>query len=301
MPVQMNDAQAVWLDDKLYLGGGWSSKEIRDDARLYIYIPTTDMWRIINTPVLWFALVGYHSHLVLVGGREYVNEEQDRPVTNKLWTLTEYDELWTVAELDQWREILPPMISKRQRASAVEFTSNILVAGGEDEEDDCIGSVEVYDGHHWAKAQGLPIPCYWMKSAVLNGHWYLMGGGEQGEEVYFASLNSLLASCPYNEKPLPLWRTLHDAPNEWSSTAVLTNRLIAVGGRGFGVSPSSSIYAYHPHSPHSQPWVHVGDMPVGLSCTCSAVLPTGDLMVIGGWSSSSTSKAYVYQGTLLGN
>ena len=73
----MNDAQAVWLDDKLYLGGGWSSKEIRDDARLYIYIPTTDMWRIINTPVQWFALVSYHSHLVLVGGREYVNEEQD--------------------------------------------------------------------------------------------------------------------------------------------------------------------------------------------------------------------------------
>ena len=303
MPVRMTDAQAVWLGNKLYLGGGWTSKEIRDDARLYIYAPTTDTWSIINTPILWFALVTYHSQLVLVGGREYVGEEQDGPVTNKLWTLIEYeyDELRTLAELDWWRETLPPMTTKRQRASAVEFTDNILVAGGEDDEERCVNTVAVYNGHYWAKAQCLPIPNFWMKSTVLNGHWYLMGGGEQGEEVYFASLNSLIASCPYNEKPLPyVWRTLHDVPYEWSSTAVLTKRLIVVGGGGF-VSPSSSIYAYCPHSPHSQPWVHVGDMPVGLSSTCTAVLPTGELMVIGGWSSSSISKAYVYKGIVLGN
>ena len=64
----MSDAQAVWLGDKLYVGGGWTSGSRRDIAKLYIHTPTTDTWSHINTPVYYFALVTYHSQLVLVGG-----------------------------------------------------------------------------------------------------------------------------------------------------------------------------------------------------------------------------------------
>ena len=286
LPVGMRDAQAVWLGDKLYVGGGWTPGSIRDAARLYIYSPTTDTWSHINTPVYWFALITYHSQLVLVGGREYVGEETVGPVTNKLWILTEHD---------QWRETLPPMTTKRQYASAVEFADNILVAGGWIDGGRYIDIVEVYNGHHWAKAQCLPKPCYWMKSTVLNGHWYLMGGGGQGKEVYYASLDSLVASCQPSEKPLPsVWKRLPDVPHHCSSTAVFGNRLIAVGG---GYPLSSSIHAY---SPYNQSWVHVGDMPVGIRSTCTAVLPTGELMVIGGESDTSRELC-VYKTSLIGN
>ena len=172
LPVHMRDAQAVWLGDKLYVGGGRSSGSRRDKAKLYIHTPTTDTWSHIDTPVYYFALVTYHSQLVLVGGTEFVGEYEDGTVTNKLWTLTEHD---------QWRETLPVMTIKRYRASAVEFADNIIVGGGWGDK-----SVEVYNGHHWAEAQCLPNPCYDMKSTILNGHWYLMGGVGQGEEVYFA-------------------------------------------------------------------------------------------------------------------
>ena len=266
--MRMYDAQAVWLGDKLYVGTG-------DEARLYIHTPTTDTWSHINTPVYWFALITYHSQLVLVGGKEFVGEydaytHEWQVVTNKLCTLTEHD---------QWRNTLPPMKTKRCKASAVEFAENIVVAGGNGDEWRIvnINIVEVYNGHHWAEAQCLPIPCYNMKSTVLNGHWYLMGGVGQGKEVCYASLDSLVASCRPSEKPLPsVWKRLPDVPHEHSSTVVYGNRLIAVGG----YPSSSSIHAY---SPHTQSWVHVGDMPVELDSTCTAVLPTGDLMVIGGW------------------
>ena len=259
LPVGMLNAQAVWLGDKLYVGGGTTSGSKRYTARLYIYTPSTDTWNHVNTPVYWFSLVTYHSQLVLVGGREYVGEERDAPVTNKLWTLTEND---------QWRETLPPMTTKCHSASAVEFTDNLLVAGGADDTYRNIDIVEVYNGHHWAKAQCLPKPYRWMKSAVLNGHWYLMGGVTQGMEVYYASsLDSLVASCQSGKKPLPpLWKRLPDVPHERSNTAVFGNRLTAVGG---GYPCSSSIHAY---SPHTQSWVHVGDMPVGLASTCTAPL-----------------------------
>jgi hypothetical protein len=164
----------------------------------------------------------------------------------------------------------------------VEFADNILVAGGRDDKWKDVDIIEVYNGHHWAEAQCLPKPYYYMKSTILNGHWYLMGGWGQGKEVYYASLDSLVASCRPSEKPLPsVWKRLPDVTHTYSSTAVFGNRLIAVGG---GHPSSSSIHAY---SPHTQSWVHVGDMPVGLSSTCTAVLPTGDLMVIGGLSNAS--------------
>ena len=287
----MLNAQAVWMGDKLYVGGGVTVRSgLGDAARLYVYIPTHDTWSHIDTPVNFFALIIYHSQLVLVGGREYatVGEKKDQSVTNKLWTLTEYN---------QWRETLPPMTAKRQWASAVEFADNILVAGGKDDGDRNIDIVEVYNSHHWARAQCLPKPCYYMKSTVLNGHWYLMGGDEQ-RKVYYASLDSLIASCQSSEKPLPsVWKRLSNVPNEHSSTVVFGNRLIAVRG-GEYQSPSSSIHAY---SPYTQSWVHVGNMSITLSSTCSTVLPTGELMVIGGWSDPSPWVSCVYKASLNGN
>ena len=106
----MSGAQAVWLGDKLYVGGGFTSGRQRDNASLYMYTPTTDTWSRINTPVYFYALITYRSQLVLVGGKEYAGEGIDGPVTNKLWTLTEHG---------QWREILPPMSKNRYHASVV--------------------------------------------------------------------------------------------------------------------------------------------------------------------------------------
>ena len=287
LPVGMSDAQAVWLEDKQYVGGGLTPGSFRNAARLYIYTPSTDTWNHIDTPVFWFALVIYHSHLVVVGGLEYDGEGRVCPVTNKLWTLTGHD---------QWREILPPMTTKRQHASAVEFTDNILVAGGKDDKGRNIDIVEVYNGHHWAEAQCLPKPCYRMKSTVLNGHWYLIEGVRQGKEVRYASLDSLVASCQPSEKPLPtVWKRLPDVPHRCSSTTVFGKRLIAVGG---GFPSSSSIHTY---STHTQSWVHVGDMPVILYSACTAVLPTGELMVMGGRSYISSRESSVHKASLNGN
>ena len=44
VPVCIGRAQAVWLKDKVYLGGGTVSGSKRDEARLYIYSPATDTW-----------------------------------------------------------------------------------------------------------------------------------------------------------------------------------------------------------------------------------------------------------------
>ena len=73
VPVCIGRAQAVWLKDKVYLGGGTVSGSKRDEARLYVYTPATDTWDVLDTPVYHFSLTTYHSQLVLVGGWEYTS------------------------------------------------------------------------------------------------------------------------------------------------------------------------------------------------------------------------------------
>ena len=246
-PESLIGTQAVCLEDKVYLGGG----------KLFIYIPTTDTWASKDTPVRGFALVVYHSQLVLVGGLMI----DRRSVTNKLWTLDRHYQL---------KETLPPMTVRRRWASAVEYSNNIIVAGGRNDQDIHIDIVEVYNGHNWAKAQSLPIACSKMNSAILNGHWYLAGGEGQGEKVYYASLESLIASCQPGGRQL--WHRLADAPHMLSILAVFGNRLVAIG------HITSSIHVY---SPYSRLWVHDGDFAGGASADAAAVLPSGDLMVAG--------------------
>ena len=274
-PVDVSGAwHAVWLKDKVYVGG-MTSGSFKDDARLCTYIPTTDTWDTpIDTPVCYSALTTYHSQLVLVGGREYSGYGSIGILTNKLWTLSEHG---------QWQETLPPMPTPCGiGASAVSLGDHLLVIGGAYPNN----KAYVYNGHHWASAQDLPRQLFSIRSTVFNGHWYLMGGLYQSQKtnVYSASLDSLIASCQPSEtsQPSSVWKRLTDVPNINCYPAVFGNRLIAVGGRGF-VSTPTSLYAY---SSFTQSWVYVGDASDPPSCavSCAVVLPSNKLMIVRGQS-----------------
>ena len=274
LPVGIHGAKAVFFEGNLYVGGGVTTDDpeikLRDGASLYIYAPTADLWEAVDTPVSLFALTTYDSQLVLVGGVEYVGESQPGPLTNKLWTLSPQE---------QWQETLPPMKRKRYGASAVSYGDHLLVVGGE-------STLEIYSGRYWVETKcPLSRECWDMKSTVLNGHWYLMGGYEQEEEVYYASLDSLVQASEALHPP-PIWKRLPDVPNELCSCAVIDGQLISVGG----YQPLTSKICLY--SPHTQSWVYLGDMPIELCNTCTIQLPTGELMVIGGLP--ETTKVYKF-------
>ena len=273
MDILGGDANAVWLKDKVYVGGGMTSESVRDQARLYIYTPATDEWTTLDTPVIWFALATYHSQLVLVGGKEYVGENVfGGDFTNKLWTLSEDG---------QWQDTLHPMPIPCIFASAVSHGDHLLVISGDDPNE-----VYVYNGHHWASAQHPPQLLYPMKSTVFNGELYLMG---RGGIVYSASLDSLLASCQPSEtsQPSSLWKRLTDVPGEWCCPVVFGNRLVAVGGGLTDTSTTLSLYAY---SPLTQSWVHMADSLIFCIITpsCAVLLPSNELMIVSGLTACQT-------------
>ena len=258
VPRYVGDAQAVWLKDKVYVGGQ------RDASRLYIYTPATDTWTTLDTPVYDFALTTYHSQLLLVGGWNRF----EQPLANKLWTLSEDG---------QWQESLPPIPTLFIHVSAMSHGDHLLVIGGNDYNN----RVYVYNGHHWASAQHLSPRLDFIVPTVFNGHLYLMGRENylsQQMYVYSASLDSLLASCQPSEtsQPSSLWKRLTDPPSGRCYPAVFGNRLVAVVGGG----STTSLHAY---SSLTQSWEHIGDAPVSsnLIFFCAVVLPSNELMIVG--------------------
>ena len=265
MPVSVKNAQAVVLGNKVYIGGG--SMHPMLPPRLLVYDFTEDSWDIIDTPIQWYAFTTYHSKLVLVGGRDPITRE----ATNELWVL---DEQY------HWTQPLPPMTIKRYKASAVSVGDHLIVAGGQGGSHDCpLDEVEMYDGRQWKKVESLPKPCWWMASTLHGGDWYLGGGMGQGSEVYCTSLESLMVTSE-RDGQTSVWKKLPDAPVKRFATVMFRDQLMTVGGG----SPLDS--ALHAYSPNTNSWMHVGDLPVACHSTCTVVLPTGELLVVGGESES---------------
>ena len=287
MPVRMRDAQAVVLGNKVYVGGGDTPTD-ETDYNIYSCDLTGDItWKTLKSPTRWPALTTYQEMLVLVGGVD--------PSTG---TLT--NQLWVMEEEGTWTQPLPPMPTSRWGASATTTQNNLIVAGGGGSEDEELDLVEVYNGRQWATAQSLPKACHDMKSAVHNGIWYLVRGWGQGREVFCASLESLVASTQ-SEVTERVWKTLPVVRHGCSSTAVWGGRLMAVGGHPYDdnsdyYSNSSDILSY---SSRTQSWVKVGDLPVDLHSTCTTVLPTGELLVVGGYGTWGASD-HVFKGSLRG-
>ena len=269
-PVNVGAAKAVWLKDKIYVGGGGTPRNRRDMARLYIYSPATDTWTTLDTPVYFFALTTYHSQLVLVGGNEYVGEYTHGDITNKLWTLSEDG---------QWQETLPPMPTPCGiDTSAVSHGDHLLVISG----DYPNNKVYVYNGHHWTSAQHPPQRLERITSTVFSGQWYVMGGELTpflNTFAYSCSLDSLLASCQPSEtsQPSSIWKRLTDAPRGFCRPAVFGNRLVAVGHG----SPSNTTYL-QVYSSLTQSWILIGKISSTGIFPCAVVLSSNELMIMKG-------------------
>ena len=272
--MDVGDAQAVWLKDKVYVGGGMKSGNMNliPDARLYIYTPATNTWTTLDTPVYKFGLTTYHSQLVLVGGWEYVGENIDSELTNKLLTLSEDG---------QWQETLPPMPTPCSDASAVSHGDHLLVIN-----DNHPNEVYVYNGHHWASAQHPPQQLNSIRSTVFDGDWCVM---ESRGIVYSASLDSLLASYQPSDSPQlsSLWERLTNVPSGWCYPAVFGNRLVAVGRRSTDTPTTLSLYAY---SSPTQSWIHMADVPSIPIHFCAVLISSNELVIV----SDQTAFQYVF-------
>ena len=281
MPFEMNyHPGAIIIKGKLYIGGG--STDFKKSTTVMVYNIQRDGWSMLPSyPYKWFTLGAVNGQLVLVGGMDDANRR-----TNEIGVWNEQTKRWT--------NPFPEMPTRCTGAAVATHMSNdiwwLVIAGGYDEESVACSTVDILDTStkQWYCGLPLPTPLYKMSSVVISNRWYLLGGYDQLSmtTVLCVSLNDLIfrsvlrqarsemkslttSNCDLNAP----WKVLCDSPSERCIALALRGALLAVGG--------ATIFLY---KSSTKEWVKVGKMLSNRrECAC-AVLPSGEMFVVGGYT-----------------
>ena len=293
MPVVMAGAQAVVMEEKIYIGGG----STRGDQQVFQYNPSRDEWSHLPPhQVIFFAMAQFMGHLITVGG-----VMQDG-VTGKVYHFKERSY--------EWEKFLKPMPTARFCLSVATTQSAIVASGGvtgfrDDGKGVSCATVEVYSSEtsQWHTADPLPVLCWSMTSVTIADTWYLLGGGNDKDTptVLYIPLTSLIqkATSPTHQpaSPMSVWKTLPDTPLESSAAGSLSGSLLAVGGYDDKTPASPAVYVF---LPLTNSWVRVtiGDLPEPCYDCIGVQLSSNQLLVVGGKDDQNKDTKTVFLGSI---
>ena len=299
----MLEGSAVVIGDHIYVGGGKCERKLLgisdNECTVFAYEYKRDVWDKLPLPQSRrhrFALVAFQDRLVLIGGS---NPDVKSGYLN---TLIEWDN-----KNRTWTEPYPAMNTSRKLSTATGYDEYIAVAGGETLAENKVDIVEVFDGNskQWHFVAPLPVKVRYATSVVFDGNWYIMGGEGQGKEVYHAPFDTLAKSTT-DAKP---WKKLCDTHHYFSTITAFDSSLMAIGG--LSVLPSGGLAALlwqegavngvYIYFPVRKAWVPVENpLPLALYSSAIVVVPTGELLVIGGQTVTGRYEC-VYKGTFKRN
>ena len=274
----MGFLHSVVVQGRLYVGGGLTDKEEHHNT-VMVYEQRVGWRTLLRYQYQRFAMAVLQDQLTLVGGIE--------PSTNKR---TNQIAVW---DTKRWTYPYPPMPTPRSQSAVATYVKWLMVAGGYDG-GRCLTTVEIMDATNlqWFTATPLPVECRDMTSAIVEDECYFMGGFtdhlQPNNQVFHVSIPAITSQAASQSAITPVqWHTLPDTPLACSAALALHGSLLAVGGRPI---PSSAIHLYQPESGQ---WVKVGDLPTARdSCSCT-LLPSGEILVAGGYNISFISRVDV--------
>jgi hypothetical protein len=191
----------------------------------------------------------------------------------------------------KWVEQFPPMPTKRSHSAAVTTNECLIVAGGKSGSNP-LNAVEVMDIQSlvWSTVASVPYPYAWASATVCGEQLYVLGGFKEGDavtkSVLTCSLIKLLQSCG-ETSPDSVWCRIADVPVYQSTCAAVNGELVAVGGRDAEGMTTSSVYKYNSIA---NSWNVISNMPTARTYCLVAVLPTNEMIVVGGFSTRAYSS-----------
>ena len=190
-----------------------------------------------------------------------------------------------------WSQDIPPMPTKRSKPACVSTDSYLIVAGGEkDHQASNVNEVEILNTEtlQWSIAND-PIPASDFKpSMVLCGEYLYLC---QKNSIYSCSMDKLLKSCTSPPSNIngddSMWTKKADLPiaDRDSSLATLRGHVLAIGGRN-DIDLIASVQCY---DAESNSWSVIGQIPHPHHQVLTAVLPSNELLVVGGWKKDDYS------------
>ena len=233
---------------------------------VYSYTGPENKWtRLPQCKYRFFAMAVINDALTTIGGLD--------------WQYAATDTLLSLRG-SSWEEVLPPMRTKRRHPAAASIPTYLVVAGGRRSllAIGITATIEVLNIEtlQWSTASSLPEAVSYPQMTTCGGCFYL-ADDENG--VFACSVEDLLKSINSSDSG-SVWTRLASIPtSQWSSLATLRGRLLAIGGDDGEENPTGAIHCYMA----TNSWSVIGEMPTSRARILTAVLPSNELVVVGGF------------------
>ena len=237
---------------------------------VYSYTVPENKWtKLPQCKYEYLTMAVINDALITIGGRD------DRlRATNTLFSLSG----------SSWEEVLPPMPTKRVRPTANNTPTHLVVAGGE-QSTIGLATVEVLNTKtfQWSTANSLLEAVRFPQMTTCGGCIYL---ASSDNKVFSCPVEDLLKSTNSSDGG-SVWTKQANIPTPWwYSLATLRGRVLAIGGE-VGGNPTGAIHCY---DAATNSWSVVGEMPTPRYQVLTAVLPSNELVVVGGDVSYTTTE-----------
>ena len=294
IPSSMKNAQGVYYNSQLYVGGGFTGRT-KADAIVFVYAPGVDMWKLLPSSSLkMFGMAILQGQLLLVGGKEINSTKSE--FTNKLIAWNGDDQLWTSP--------YPPMQVARASPVAFGLRQWLVVSGGKRGSLDYSVEVLNSDTRQWSMLAPLPVKSFAHTSAICVNTWYLLR--ESDGAVFKTDVRKLINGstvhatrhcngCGQDESPDATWTQLAKPPVKPIRVSVLHGCVVVLS---HSVNGDAHV-AVHAYFPETRAWSHVGNLPG--TCASASCVPTtanGPLFVVGGDSPDLHYSNKIFKATL---
>ena len=240
-------------------------------GQTYSFNSSTRRWsQLPECPCRYSSLAVIRGLLTAIGGQSKGVDQ------NKLLSIVD-------DRNKKWVEHFPPMPTKRSFTVAVTTKQHLIVAGGE-RGSSLLNAVQVLDIETlvWSTAASVPHPYSRATATICGDHLYMLGGYDESggtKSLLTCSLTELLRSCGETSSD-SVWSRITDAPVVNSTCAAVGGELVAVGG--WDTAEDKNTSAVYKYNMISKSWDVITNMPTARYFCLVAVLPTNEMIVVGG-------------------
>ncbi len=183
---------------------------------------------------------------------------------------------------------VPPTLTKRWAPAVVICNQKLIVAGGYDVNDSTLDLVEVLDltDKQWVRVASLPL-CLGAAACIsVDGHVYILGGYNSSKGGWLHSAYRCKAdrltdnNTSPGDKPEPIetWVEIENVPLAGVAALTFGEHVVTVGGVNKAKEPSDTIFFFTEEGA----WKDIGSIPHARYSCASVILPSSQLMVVGG-------------------
>ena len=257
---------------------------VRDIIRPVLVYSTNDhSWSTLPERQGASAITIVRNHITLIGGHNV----STRMITDTVSTWYE--------EEGQWKQVVPPMPTRRHCPTAMSHDNLLLVTGGVAEDGSTVlNTTDVLDltTMKWTTAQGLSLPIpLWLHHLALCGEYlYLVGGAtvfpwatpkQSNSNAWRVKWSDVKqTAAPQHSQPQRgVWTRIADPPTLLPTATSCGGTLYTVGGQTRDRKTIRTVYAY---VTSRNQWVSVGNMSMGRFFHCAVPLSSNTMFVAGG-------------------